>query len=532
MEKVLILDFGSQYTRLIAKAIRELEVYCEVVPSEIGSGEIERERRRGHVKGLVLSGGPRSVYEKDAPKLDPQIYHLKIPILGICYGMQLLAKDFGGEVHKTQGEYGLSTMRILKRDKLFRGLNKEEQVWMSHGDSIEKLPPDFINLAQGLQAHVSGGKPPFVAMRSADGLIYGLQFHPEVHHTSCGKQILRNWLFEICKAKERWRPGNLLGEKIRELRATLKDKNCLIAVSGGVDSSTAAVLVHRAIGDRLIPVFVDTGLLRAGESQRVQKVFEQLGIRLRVVEARERFLAALQGVIDPEEKRKRVGAEFIRVFEEEARRLERGVGKIDVLVQGTIYSDVIESGGSRGPDSMRFAASAAERIKSHHNVGGLPQMLNFEIVEPLRMFFKDEVRVLAKRLGIPAEITWEQPFPGPGLAVRILGEVTKERINTLQHIDRIMREEIQRAGLKAKVWQYFPVLLPIRSVAIMGDGRGYGQVVALRAVHSVDGMTADWAKIPYEILERISGRITNEVSGVTRVVYDITSKPPGTIEWE
>jgi len=521
VEQILILDFGSQYTRLIAKAIRELEVYCEVVSPEITACEIEQ-KSRSIIKGLILSGGPRSVYEKDAPKLDKRIYNLSIPILGICYGMQLLAKDFGGAVSKSQGEYGLSTLRILRRDKLFRGLKQKEQVWMSHGDSIERLPPDFIGLADSSNIK-------HTAMRSADGKIYGLQFHPEVYHTSCGKQILKNWLFGICKVKERWRPGDLLDEKIRELRATLKNKNCLIAVSGGVDSSTAAVLVHRAIGDRLIPVFVDTGLLRAGESQRVQKVFEKLGIKLRIVEAQERFLAALRGVIDPEEKRKRVGAEFIRVFEEEAKKLEGELGRIDVLVQGTIYSDVIESGGG---GAAWAGASHAEKIKSHHNVGGLPQTLNFEIVEPLRMFFKDEVRVLAAKLGIPDEIIFEQPFPGPGLAVRILGEVTKERIHTLQHVDLIMREEIKNASLSGKIWQYFPVLLPIRSVAVMGDGRGYGHVVALRAVHSIDGMTADWAKIPYEILERISGRITNEVSGVTRVVYDITSKPPGTIEWE
>lgn len=387
---------------------------------------------------------------------------------------------------------------------------------MSHGDEIKRLPKDFVCLAR--TANVA-----HAAMKSRDGLFYGIQFHPEVAHTPKGKEILKNFLFKVCQIQRLWYPGDHVQEIIEKLKEELSGaRHVLIGVSGGVDSSTAAVLVHRAIGDRLIPIFIDTGLLRLGEVERTRTIFEKLGLRLRVVDASARFFAQLRGVIDPEEKRKRIGAEFIKVFEEEAQKLAREVGGIDVLVQGTIYSDVIESAGARG----------ADKIKSHHNVGGLPERLQFKIIEPLRNFFKDEVRQIGLRLGIPEEIIWEQPFPGPGLAVRILGEVTPERVRILQRVDAIVREEIHTAGLTRAIWQYFAVLLPVRSVGVLGDGRAYGHVVAVRAVDSRDGMTAHWVHIPYDVLEKISSRITNEIEGVTRVVYDITSKPPATIEWE
>jgi GMP synthase (glutamine-hydrolysing) len=513
MDTVLILDFGSQYTKLIAKTVRELGVYAEIVSPEISPEEI----RRYAPKGLILSGGPASVYTPEAPHIDRRIYELKIPILGICYGMHLIAHDLGGRVLRGERrEYGPSTLQIVQPDTLFDGLNAHEEVWMSHGDEIQRLPKDFVCLARtATVAHA--------AMRSRDGLLYGIQFHPEVAHTPKGKEILRNFLFKVCQIQKLWHPGDHVPQIIEKLREELADaRHVLIGVSGGVDSSTAAVLVHRAIGDRLIPIFIDTGLLRLGEAERTKTVFEKLGLRLRVVDARARFFAQLHGVTDPEEKRKRIGAEFIRVFEEEAHHLAREVGGIDVLVQGTIYSDVIESAGARG----------ADKIKSHHNVGGLPERVRFKIIEPLRDFFKDEVRQIGLRLGIPEEIIWEQPFPGPGLAVRIIGEVTPERVSVLQRVDAIVREEIHRAGLARAVWQYFAVLLPIRSVAVLGDGRAYGHVVAVRAVGSRDGMTADWFHLPYDVLAKISSRITNEVAGITRVVYDITSKPPATIEWE
>lgn len=519
MEKILVIDFGSQYTKLIAKTVRELEVYSEIVPFDT----LLQDMLRLEPKGIILSGGPASVYEKNAPGLDRQIYELGVPILGICYGMQLLARDFGGEVVRaSQREYGISTLQIRDHDRLLRRLKGEEQVWMSHGDIVKRLPEGFKSLA-------STPRVPHAAMKHEAKDVYGIQFHPEVVHTSKGKRILRNFLFEICRVEQRWDPGDILEERVNALREQLKStkctkcvKRCIMGVSGGVDSSTAAVLVHEAVGDRLIPIFVDTGLMRKGEGERVKRVFAKLGLKLRYVDARRRFLSVLKGVVDPEEKRKRVGEEFVRVFEEEAKRLEEELGPIELLVQGTIYSDVIESAGVRG----------AEKIKSHHNVGGLPQQMNLRVVEPLRELFKDEVRRLAERLGIPHEIAWEQPFPGPGLAVRIIGEITEERVRILQEADQILREEMKKAELAEEIWQYFPVLLPVRSVAIMGDGRGYGYVVAIRAIHSVDGMTADWFKMPYELLESISSRIVNEVPGVTRVVYDITSKPPGTIEWE
>ncbi len=513
MEKILILDFGSQFTKLIAKVVRELEVYAEIIAPETCAEEI----RALAPKGIILSGGPNSVYASQAPQLDRRVYELNIPVLGICYGMQLMARDLGGKVERgTKSEYGLSTISICESNTLLQGLESTETVWMNHGDEVLALPPKFVHLARTENVKFAG-------MISHDKRLAAIQFHPEVHHTPKGKQILKNFLFEICRIKERWRPADRIQEAIDTLRLQLKEaQHCLIGVSGGVDSSVAAVLVHRAIGERLAPVFVDTGLLRKNEGQRTKSVFEKLGLELRYVDAREKFFQKLRQITDPEEKRKKIGETFIRVFEEEAHRCEKDLGKIDYLVQGTIYSDVIESAGAKG----------ADKIKSHHNVGGLPEKMHFAIVEPLRAYFKDEVRQIGLKLGIPEEIIWEQPFPGPGLAVRIVGDVTPERVALLQEVDMILREEIQISQLNRSIWQYFAVLLPIRSVAVLGDSRGYGQVVALRAVHSVDGMTANWYPIPYEILARISTRITNEVDGVTRVVYDITSKPPGTIEWE
>ncbi len=511
VDKILIIDFGSQYTRLIAKAVRELGIYSEI-RSFGGNQKIAAD-----IKGIILSGGPSSVYTKDAPTPNRDIYKWGVPILGICYGMHLIAKDFGGQVsHSEKKEYGKAQLQINRRNKLFEGLDEEETVWMSHGDEVNKLPADFILLAKSKDIK-------YAAIKKEGQDIYGIQFHPEVTHTPKGKQILKNFAFHICGASQNWKPSDLVAEKISELKNKLKNKNCIIAVSGGVDSSTAATLVHKAIGDRLFPIYIDTGLMRKGETSRVHSVFENLGMNLHTVYAEDRFISKLKGVLDPEEKRKIVGEEFIRVFEKEAKRIARELSqKIEMLVQGTIYSDVIESAGARGSD----------RIKSHHNVGGLPEHMDLEILEPLRDFFKDEVRELAEKMGLPADIIHEQPFPGPGLAVRVIGEVTKEKVSTLQKADSILRQEVKLADLDHEIWQYFAVLLPARSVAVVGDRRGYGNIIALRAVKSRDGMTANWYKASHDFLERLSARITNEVEGVTRVVYDITSKPPGTIEWE
>ncbi len=510
MEKVLVLDFGSQYTKLIAKSVRELGVYSELIPYDIPADEALRLKP----KGLILSGSPSSVYEEGAPHPDPAIFELGVPILGICYGMHLIAQWFGGRVVSAPDrgrEYGQAKL-LITDGKLFQALGPQEAVWMSHGDAVEELPPDVVVIARSENL-------PIAAIRHQSREIYGIQFHPEVAHTPRGKEILKNFLVEICGIRERWDPEEVLEEKITELRAQLEGaKRCIAAVSGGVDSATAAVLAHRAIDDRLIPIYIDTGLMRQGEGERVRGVLNRLGLNLHHVEAQARFFNALEGVVDPEEKRQRVGETFIRVFEREALRL--GKEKIDCLVQGTIYSDVIESAGARG----------ARRIKSHHNVGGLPARLGLRIVEPLREFFKDEVRQIAGRLGLPEEIIWEQPFPGPGLAVRVLGEATPERVKVVREADAILREEF--SNLPERPWQYFPVLLPLRSVAILGDERGYGWVVAIRAVGSVDGMTAEWSRLSWDVLGKCSSRITNEVPGVNRVVYDVTSKPPGTIEWE
>ena len=515
-ERVLIIDFGSQYTRLIARLVRELGVYADVVPPYLDLDDV----RTNPPAAIVLSGGPASVYAEGAPTVDDEVFRLGVPVLGICYGTQLLAHHQGGRVERVKPEYGTATIEISLTDGIFEGLDGEQRVWMSHGDVITDLPEGFRVLARSRDDDARAGL--IAAVANADRSVIGLQFHPEVHHTPHGRQILRNWLFGVCGLEGGWRPTDLVDELIAHTADAVGDARAMIAVSGGVDSSAAAALAHRALGERLLPVFVDTGLLREGEPERVREVFHQLGLDVDFVDARARFYEGLSGVVDPEEKRRVIGETFIRVFEAEAERLQQRLGPVDVLIQGTIYSDVIESGGT--------AQSA--RIKSHHNVGGLPERLGFRVVEPLRDLFKDEVRQVGRALGLPQQIVDEPPFPGPGLAVRVLGEVRPEKVEILQRADAILRHEIERAGLRYEVWQYFAVLLPLRSVAVRGDERGYGHVVALRAVDSRDGMTADWSRLPYELLATVSGRVTNEIPEVTRVVYDVTSKPPGTIEWE
>ncbi|MFQ5794550.1 MAG: glutamine-hydrolyzing GMP synthase [Candidatus Bipolaricaulia bacterium] len=510
MDTVWIVDFGSQYTRLILKTVRELGVYARIIEPDRFADQGVRERERPI--GLILSGGPGSVREADAPRLDPELYRLGIPILGICYGMQLMADEFGGRVVSGEtGEFGTSEIEVIDPNGLLDGLEQQETVWMSHGDAVSQLPPGVVSLAR------SRGMP--AAMADPRRRIYGLQFHPEVAHTPRGKRILKNFLFGICGARGDWTPEHDLERRIASLREAITGRRAIIGLSGGVDSTTAATLVGRAIGDRLVPIFVDTGLLRLGDRERIAQLSTTLKLRTRFVDAQPRFLKALHGVYDPEEKRKIIGELFIRIFEAEARQEQA-----DLLVQGTIYSDVIESAGAQG----------AARIKSHHNVGGLPERIDLAIVEPLRDLFKDEVRQLAKALGIPDAIIREPPFPGPGLAVRVLGEVTAEQLGVLRQVDRIVRAEVEAddEDVAEDLWQYFPVLLPIRSTGVVGDAPEYGHVIALRAVTSREGMTADWARLSYDLLERISSRITNEVRSVTRIVYDITSKPPGTIEWE
>lgn len=510
-EVILILDFGSQYNQLIARRIREAKVFCKIVTPDITPEEISEINPRG----LILSGGPASVYQKNAPHPHKKIFDLGIPILGICYGMQVMGEMLGGKVSIAKSrEYGLAHLKIDDKKDLFNNLPNEIVTWMSHGDQISRLPKGFKKIGHTYNT-------PLAAIANYEKKLYGLQFHPEVAHTPLGSQVLKNFLYRACLAKGNWTMGHFLKEAIADIRLKTNGKKVVLGLSGGVDSSVAAVLLHKAIGKNLTCIFVDNGLLRKGERKQVSVTFgRHFKINLRCINAEKRFLKKLKGVTDPEKKRKIIGHEFIAVFEEEAKK----IGKIEFLAQGTLYPDVIESRSSFGGPSAT--------IKTHHNVGGLPKKMNLKLIEPLKDLFKDEVRRLGKELRLPDEIIGRHPFPGPGLAVRIIGEVTKERADILREADIRFIDEIKKAGLYHKIWQAFAVLLPVKSVGVMGDERTYENVIALRAVTSSDGMTADWARIPNDILGKISNRIINEVRGVNRVAYDISSKPPSTIEWE
>lgn len=507
-EMIVVLDFGSQYNQLITRRIREFGVYSELHPHTITAEEI----KKLNPKGIIFSGGPNSVYDENSFRCDEKIFEMGLPIFGICYGMQLMTLYYGGKVEKAKNrEYGKAVLSIQNQSALFEGLPTEQTVWMSHGDLVVEAPAGFV---------VDGTNPscPIAAMSDQERNLYAVQFHPEVRHTVYGNDLLKNFVFQVCGCKGDWSMENFIEMEMEKIRQTVGDKKVLCALSGGVDSSVVAVLIHKAIGDQLTCIFVDHGLLRKYEADSVMKTFAE-GFHMNVikVDAQERFLSKLEGVADPEKKRKIIGNEFIYVFDDEATKLEG----IEFLAQGTLYTDIIESG-----------TATAQTIKSHHNVGGLPEDMQFKLIEPLNTLFKDEVRALGTELGIPDEIVWRQPFPGPGLGIRVLGAISDDKLEIVRESDWILREEIKNAGLDRDIWQYFTVLPDIRSVGVMGDARTYDYTIGIRAVTSIDGMTSDWARIPWEVLEKISTRIVNEVSHVNRVVYDITSKPPATIEWE
>ena len=517
-ESIVVLDFGSQYSQLIARRIREQNVFSVVLPCTASLDEI----RSYNPVGVVLSGGPSSVYDKDAPNADRKVFELGVPVLGICYGLQLMVHVLGGKVRAaTKREYGYASAEVKNTSRLFRNVPKALNVWMSHGDEAVELPAGFQLTASSPNA--------LAAIENAERKMWAVQFHPEVAHTQHGTDILRNFALEICGAKPRWTPQHFIDATVAHVRKTVGKGRAICALSGGVDSAVAATLVDRALRDgkgpsRLTCIFVNNGVLRKNEFEKVQQnLRDKLGLHLDAVDATKRFLNKLSGITDPEAKRKIIGNEFIAMFEEEARRIEKKEGKVEWLVQGTLYPDVIESRSVRGPSQV---------IKSHHNVGGLPEKMNLKLIEPLKELFKDEVRKIGRDLGMPQDLLQRQPFPGPGLAVRILGEVTPERLAILRECDDIVVGEIKNAGLYSKIWQSFAVLLPVMSVGVMGDQRTYAYTCAVRAVHSEDGMTADWVPLPHDVLKTISNRIVNEVKGVNRVVYDITSKPPSTIEWE
>ena len=510
---VLVIDFGAQYAQLIARRVRQANVYSEIVPSTLSVDELLARNPRA----IILSGGPSSVYEPGAPTIDPRLFELNIPIFGICYGFQAMAQALGGEVTNTgTSEFGRAHFTADTTSHLFSGLDSQFDVWMSHGDCVSRAPTNFHVI--GNTAHT-----PVAAFESDSGLLSGVQFHPEVLHTSFGQEILRRWLIDIVKCKPTWTSQNIIENEIINIKSHVENKSIICGLSGGVDSAVAAALVQKAVGSQLTCVFVDHGLLREGEAEQVERDFvAATGVNLMVVDARQKFLTALKGVTDPEEKRKIIGREFIRTFEEAAAEISKE-RKVQFLVQGTLYPDVVESGGGTG----------TANIKSHHNVGGLPEDLEFTLIEPLRSLFKDEVREVGEALALPDEIVWRQPFPGPGLAIRIVGEVTENRLTILRKADSIARHELKSAQLDREIWQCPVVLLAdVRSVGVQGDGRTYGHPIVLRPVSSEDAMTADWSRLPYEVLEKISTRITNEVREVNRVVLDVTSKPPGTIEWE